>query len=605
MRRQTRIILLFIFLLLGKGQGMAQNQKVADSLIRLLDRSESVEDTLRLYWLSKISFNHNTPDSSVFYSRRLAAETDDPEWLVLAYYIEGSALRMLGDLEGALKANFRSLEYAQERGDKKRVGNAYLGLGDVYSVSGAHQNSTDYYSKAIRIFREIKDSEKLASALFNLGDEYLKQDSLVAAVTHFSESAQLFEELGYDIGVAYNLGNMGMVYAMQGDDKLALANINEAMAILEEQQDYYGISEFLAYMSDIYLSRNDLQTALGYAERSLELAFSYGLKDQLSDTNLKLASLHEQLGNTGISYQYYKDHIAYRDSVKNMESIQQMADLETSYQVSQKQVEVDLLNQQKKTQKIIAFSTGSAMFLIGIIAIGLYRRNKFIQKTKRLIEVEKDRSEALLLNILPFEIAEELKANGSAEAREFEKVSILFTDFKEFTQTAEKLSAQELVLEINNCFIAFDHICGEFELEKIKTIGDSFMAAGGLPVPSEAAVKNMVLAGLEMQRFIAERKKQLHAEGKPAFAMRLGIHTGPVVAGIVGVKKFQYDLWGDTVNTASRMESNGEVGKVNISRHTYELLRADPEFVFEKRGKIMVKGKGALEMYFVSLKEYA
>lgn len=605
MRQQTRIILISIFLLLGKGQGMAQNQKEADSLIRLMGRSENVHDTLRFYWLSKISFNHNTPDSSLFYSRQLAIETEDPKWLVQAYYNEGSALRMLGDLEGALKATFKSLEYAQAMEDKKRVGNAYLALGDIYSVSGAHQNSTDYYSKAILIFREIMDSQTLASALFNLGDEYLNQDNLTAAIPHFSESIKLFEQIGFDIGVAYNLGNMGMVYAKQGDDKLALANINKAMAILEEQQDYYGISEYLAYMSDIYLSRNEIPTALSYAERSLELALSKGLKDQLSETNLKLATLHEQLGNTDISYHYYKDHIAYRDSINNLVSIQKMADLETSYQVSRKQSEVDLLNQQKKIQKIIAFSTGAGMFLIGIMAIGLYRRNKIIQKAKQLIEVEKDRSEALLLNILPFEIAEELKANGSAEAREFEKVCILFTDFKGFTQTAEKLSAQELVHEINQCFIAFDHICEEFDLEKIKTIGDSFMAAGGIPMPSEEAVKNMVLAGLKMQRFISERKKQLHAEEKPSFEMRLGIHTGPVVAGIVGVKKFQYDLWGDTVNTASRMESNGEVGKVNISQQTYEFLRSDPEFVFEKRGEIMVKGKGALEMYFVSLKKYA
>ncbi len=548
-------------------------------------------------------FQDGTPDSSLYYARILAGESDDPKWLVQAYFNEGSALRMLGDLEGALKAYFKSLEYARARGDKKGEGNVYVALGDVYSVSGAHQNSIDYYSKAIQIFREIKDSDILATALFNLGDEYLNQDNLVAAITHFSESALLFELLGYDIGVAYNLGNMGKVYAMQGDDQLALANINEAIAILEIQQDYYGISEYLASMADIYLSRNDLPAALDYAERSFELASSYGLRDQLSDTNLKLAKIHERLGNTYLSYQYYKDHIAYRDSISNLVSIQKMADLETSYQVSRKQAEVDLLNQQKKTQKIIAFSTGAGMFLIGVIAFGLYRRNIFIQKTKRLIEKEKDRSDALLLNILPFEIAEELKANGSAEAREFDKVSILFTDFKEFTETAEKLSAQELVLEINHCFIAFDHICEEFELEKIKTIGDSFMAAGGIPMPSELAVKNMVLAGLKMQRFITERKKQLEAEGKPAFSMRLGIHTGPVVAGIVGVKKFQYDLWGDTVNTASRMESNGEVGKVNISRHTYELLRANHEFLFEKRGKIMVKGKGDLQMYFVSLKE--
>jgi class 3 adenylate cyclase len=211
--------------------------------------------------------------------------------------------------------------------------------------------------------------------------------------------------------------------------------------------------------------------------------------------------------------------------------------------------------------------------------------------------------ENLLLNILPEEIAQELKLNGKAEARDFDVVSILFTDFKSFTETSAKLSASDLVAEINICFECFDGIIEKYDIEKIKTIGDAYMAAGGLPVPTDDSVKNTVLAALEMQAFIEERKKTQDLKGKPAFEMRVGIHTGPVVAGIVGVKKFQYDIWGDTVNTASRMESSGEVGKVNISQATYELLKDDPDFAFESRGKIEAKGKGEMEMYFVTKRD--
>ena len=158
-----------------------------------------------------------------------------------------------------------------------------------------------------------------------------------------------------------------------------------------------------------------------------------------------------------------------------------------------------------------------------------------------------------------------------------------------------------MVNEVNTCFKAFDAICGKYKVEKIKTIGDAYMAAGGLPVPTDDSVKNTVLAALEMQEFISKRKKESDAQGKPAFEMRIGIHTGPVVAGIVGVKKFQYDIWGDTVNTASRIESNGEVGKVNISQATFDLIKNDSQFTFESRGKITAKGKGEIEMYFVNL----
>jgi len=175
-----------------------------------------------------------------------------------------------------------------------------------------------------------------------------------------------------------------------------------------------------------------------------------------------------------------------------------------------------------------------------------------------------------------------------------------FTDFKSFTETSVKLSAQELVAEINVCFEAFDGIIEKYGIEKIKTIGDAYMAAGGLPIYSEDSARNTVLAALEMQQVIAGRIIKKKKKNEVYFEMRLGIHTGPIVEGIVGVKKFQYDVWGDTVNTASRMESGGEIGKVNISQDTYELIKNESQFSFKPRGEVKAKGKGKIAMFFVS-----
>lgn len=226
-------------------------------------------------------------------------------------------------------------------------------------------------------------------------------------------------------------------------------------------------------------------------------------------------------------------------------------------------------------------------------------RTAEIVKQKDIILKEKERSEELLLNILPAEVAEELKLNGESPARTFDEVTVLFTDIIEFTTISEQLTATELVAEINVCFQAFDEITSHFNIEKIKTIGDAYLAAGGLHLPRKTEPKNVVLAALAMQKFVQERRKINQQRGVIGFDMRCGIHTGPVVAGIVGIKKFQYDIWGDTVNTAARMESSGETDMVNISETTFRLLAEDPQFIFVNRGKIDAKNKGKIQMYFV------
>lgn len=223
------------------------------------------------------------------------------------------------------------------------------------------------------------------------------------------------------------------------------------------------------------------------------------------------------------------------------------------------------------------------------------------KENQRLLIREKERSDELLLNILPKLVADDLKQSGKYVPHDHDKVSVLFTDFIGFTTLSSHITASELVSELNEVFGEFDEIMNKYQIEKIKTIGDAYMAAGGLSGRTEDSVKRTVLAALDMQKFISNRKTEKDLVGDPSFEMRVGINTGPVVAGIVGVKKFQYDIWGDTVNVASRMESSGFAGRVNISPSTYDWIKDDPELIFESRGKINVKGKGLMEMWFVSV----
>lgn len=208
------------------------------------------------------------------------------------------------------------------------------------------------------------------------------------------------------------------------------------------------------------------------------------------------------------------------------------------------------------------------------------------------LQKEKQKTENLLLNILPHEVAEELKENGSSEAKYYDEVTVLFTDFVNFTQSSEKMGAEKMLVELNECFTAFDMIMEKHGLEKIKTIGDAYLAVCGLPLKNECHAYQTVLVALDIIDFIEERKKT-HSE---ALDIRIGINSGSLIAGIVGVKKFAYDIWGDTVNTAARMEQNSEKGKINISETTYQLVK--DRIHCEYRGKIHTKGKGDMDMYF-------
>ncbi len=220
------------------------------------------------------------------------------------------------------------------------------------------------------------------------------------------------------------------------------------------------------------------------------------------------------------------------------------------------------------------------------------------------LEKEKKKSDDLLLNILPEEVADELKRSGVVAPQHFDSVSVLFTDFKGFTKIAENMTPQELIKELDGCFSQFDRITERFHLEKLKTIGDSYMCAGGIPktkksnIPGAKNAVDAVLAALEIQSFMNQMKDIKMMLEVPYWELRLGIHSGPLVAGVIGEKKFAYDVWGDTVNTASRMESSGTPGMINISGSTYEFVK--DFFDCEYRGRINAKNKGEVEMYYVS-----
>jgi len=261
----------------------------------------------------------------------------------------------------------------------------------------------------------------------------------------------------------------------------------------------------------------------------------------------------------------------------------------------------ELKAERQTTQLYAALGAGAALLLLALTFFSRFRVKQRSAKKLALandqLEDARQQSDDLLKNILPVHIAEELKTTGKARARRFPEATVLFCDFVNFTKTAERLGAEALVQELDVCFKAFDKIMDRYEgVEKIKTIGDAYMAASGLS-PRKSLPNDIIRAALDMQRFLNEERSKREQLGLPFFSGRIGLHTGPVVAGVVGARKFAYDIWGDTVNVASRIESKSEPGQVNISESTYHLIKY--KFRCTYRGKVEAKNKGLIDMYFV------
>ena len=584
----------------------SQDQKKSDSLKKVLKKSNS-KDPEHLETLQQIAEHETNADELLLYSQELiesATKSKATSYIYDGYLQKGNAYRLKSDLPKALEAYFQAAEIAATNDFSQQQATIKISIADVYSIMGDSKLAVKYYRESIDLLESLSTLPdetimlNLASAQLNLGDEYYLQTELDSALYYFDKSEKQFEILEDELGIAYNLGNIGLVFAEKGDNEQAEKNLNRAIDVLTQLEDYYPICVYLLAMSDVYKDRDLDDKALEYATRSLELAQIYGLKEQIADSFLKLSQIYEDDGDLTRSFNLYKEHIIYRDSVNSLNAIQDMATTRTEFYVSQKQTEVDLLNVEKKNQQIIVIGIGIALALIGLLALSLFKRNKFMKKTNKIIEYEKQRSDDLLQNILPEETAKELKENGTVQAKRFEAVSVLFTDFKGFTSYSENLTPEELVKTIDFYFSKFDAIMEKHGLEKIKTVGDAYMCAAGLPFEDELHYYKITLAALDIVDFVNETMNGSEIDG--GFDIRIGINSGSVVAGVVGTKKFAYDIWGDTVNVASRMESSGQIGRVNISETTYKLLKKHPEFSFESIGAIEAKGKGKIEMFFVN-----
>jgi len=518
----------------------------------------------------------------------------------------GSVFSIQGDHPQAMASNLEALRIQEANGDSSGMTYSFNNIATIHVRLKAFDEALLSSEKAMDIMQRMADKRGLANTYIKRGNIFSAMGRYDEARTTYQAALAIYEMLDAQNLIASSHGNIGVAYYQEGNLQEALKSQTQALRLFERIGDQQGLANTYANIGSIHLDMGQPGQAVKWYEKGLAIAERIGSQYAAMQLCQGLVDAYEDLGDHRSAFTSYQRHIAYRDSLFNEENAKKLTRLEMQYTFDKKEAGLQaeqekkdvLAHEELQRQKLMRNGALIAMALLAIFAVVfLVQRNR--------IGKEKDRSESLLLNILPQEVADELKAKGEAEAVHIDQVTVLFTDFKGFTTLSEVLSAKELVRDLHECFSAFDRICEEHGLEKIKTIGDAYMAAGGLPTPNSTHATDVVRAALRMRDFIAQGKALKIAAGAPFFEIRIGVHTGPVVAGIVGVKKFQYDIWGDTVNTASRMESSGEVGHVNISEATYRTLKvnhvteAPSEWTFTPRGHIEAKGKGLLSMYFV------
>lgn len=531
----------------------------------------------------------------------------------------GEYQRALDDFEKALRV-FVSIDDLQ--------GQAYAlnNIGTVHHSLGAYDQAIAAYISALKINEQLKNQDEIATSYNNIGAANAGQNNFEAAYHYYSEALSIYEQDANDVGRADTLMNMGNFFRDFGYTTEALDFYSKALNLLTSIDSKPRIANAFTALGYVSELNGDAPAALAYYEDALKIGEQAGLLEisinawnnigtvyhnagdyksalnhhisalEASKKNVYEQGLESALKNIANDYQkmsrfqeanhYFILYNELRDALNEREQSRNFANSQTLYETEKKDQEIEA------QRTVISQKEARARLLLGITFAAI----AFLSITGTMalvIAKEKKKSEALLLNILPPKVADDLKRTGRATPERFDDVTILFSDIVDFTAISSSMDPTALIEELNRIFTAFDAILDRNGCQRIKTIGDAYFAVCGLPDPVSDHAHRIAVSALEMLDYLDSSKNP----GSPPWEIRIGIHTGPVVGGVVGVRKYIYDVFGDTVNTASRMESNSIPMRINVSETTKRLL--EDHFSFDEREPLPVKGKGLYKMYFI------
>jgi class 3 adenylate cyclase/cytochrome c-type biogenesis protein CcmH/NrfG len=614
---------------------------VIDSLQLALN---TASDTVRVRVLNGLCWEYRNKDAlrSFDYSNqafKLAKELGFMSGLAENRNFTGVVHRNIGDYPKAMTCFTEAREYAERGGLKTELAFSLTNIGEVYRYQKNYTQALHYVYRGLEMFLQIQNKQGQYFAYIRLGEIYLNQRLSDSALSAFKRSLTICEETHDGYRAAGSLRRIGAVYRSIGNFEDAMKSFQAALRFANDAKDNDESSATLIDLGSLNASVGRYKEALVYTQQGLQRAEKTSVKLRFAEAYKTLSGIYIALKQFKEAATYQELYINIRDSLFSESGKREIERMSVKYELQQQQQKIEMLNKEREAEEkirneLIVIVIISAIFTLALLGSFVYVRrlnsrlqernkeiirqqavleeqtyeisltNEALNENNRSLEEARSQADSLLLNILPASIARRLKAGETRIAERFDSVSVMFIDVSGFTSLAGRTEPEVLVAILDEMFSRFDELAEHFKLEKIKTIGDAYMVVGGLPERSDDHVWRVAAMAVAVLETVSRLgvEFQLHD-----LNVRCGMHAGAVVAGVIGKKKIAYDLWGDTVNIASRMESHGEVGKIHVSEEVFRLLRNVeaasnqelPCFEFEERGQINIKGKGTMKTYFL------
>ncbi|MFN8310615.1 MAG: adenylate/guanylate cyclase domain-containing protein [Chitinophagales bacterium] len=494
----------------------------------------------------------------------------DQNGMAAAYTGLGAAYFLRLEYPVAIKHFLKARSIWNNTKNHKGEAGILINLANCYQRMSAYQQASQAFLKAFQLAKKTQDDSLLSNCSIAFSSFLLLRKRYREALRYLKPAYAIKIKSGDEVSLVAVHNNYGL--ALMGAGKFIPAQKHFSQALHLSSKHQLKAENIRAYLNlgELFMKLNETEEAHLHFTEVLRETRSEKFREQRMLAYRRLSELYELIGAHKKALHAFRKFYWQQHLLIRKENIREMNRFQSNFMLEKKEREKEIFK----------------------------LRNVDLKNVLKRLDDEKKQTEKLLLNILPAEIAADLKSRGSSAVKKLEEVTVVFADIKGFTKLSELYEPEELVAELDFCFRHFDSIMDKHGLEKIKTIGDAYMCACGVPKPRPGHALKAVRAAIEMNQFILKRKKERERSGRFAFELRIGINSGPVIAGIIGERKFAYDIWGDTVNTAARMEQKSEAGQINISESTFEKVKR--HFKCTYRGEIDAKNKGKLKMFFVN-----